>query len=1044
MEGIRGVGRIWPFRRIVVSFAVAVACLLGSLPASAQVVESNINVTGLGAEDYEPGQPGKQENEPSCAVNPLNVLNVMCAYNWYGFADLPDKQGDTWIGFSETRDGRVFIRRPLTGTKENFPTGQDFAADPTMLAWPGGAAVTSIAGIRDGNSVMLIQRMMEVNSETGFRHISEAGQIEIASISGVNFIDKPDARVIIDPNGGTQTVTMTLETGEVVEREWPNLRIVVTFAVFNGSNQNIRTYSTYSDDFGAAGSWSNPQQITNSSGLDQGLSVTHIDNEVLYTVRRFEAGTERDSIMGAISNNRGQKIGKVFEITDICAFDQLTLPDSAITQEAVSFRTNDFPWVSATGDTYVLAYSERPRDEVTGNCIFDRGTRIIVRTSPDGRNWSDPLVVSPVGSGADDPFGLDDDLGHAFQFMPALTCARGACQVIWYDTRNESAAFAAALQPELSAGAPAYWEDNPYIEDFIVDDEFGSFSFRRTADVYTSRITIDSNGDPVASAKPERVSVYQFGVDRFANVFEREFNPVNVRNYAANTKPFMGDYIAITAPTWRLKDDGVSWESNQSATGNAELDKVNYFGAWTDNRRIRGASLGSYPYTEATPFKVSTEVSASVTDGDVKQLPAGIEPGGPVPSVKHEILAKNTDRFLSAYMPRAEGLEDRNTNPGSCMPTAEPDPFTATVPFETRTKNSEIYGAVIEDRIRLVSPTPAKNLGQIQRAFVLGIENIDPLDDATFRLVIANQPGNTPVADGDPSHLVNARASWRQLPFGPVFDPDPDRLPEPEPAPDISDFLTVPAQSTDYITLFVVAPSPGEPDNFGPSPITVYAYDLGKPGPMCVSDSVPDDGLCKDADGNDIADERPEPVLVAAITVNGETEAGELLDPFPGANVAITEIHNPGLLLPVWEDITVNELNPDYLNPSMRNPRLRNPRLRNPRLRNTDYQDPSMRNPRLRNTAYENETTEATNIQNSTLREPELDTVPDSFIDVTFGVEGNSNTITANDADFAFAGPDLDGLDVQLIAWQENEIESLQNCDYGQITENNPDYPGHR
>jgi len=338
------------------------------------------------------------------------------------------------------------------------------------------------------------------------------------------------------------------------------------------------------------------------------------------------------------------------------------------------------------------------------------------------------------------------------------------------------------------------------------------------------------------------------------------------------------------------------------------------------------------------------------------------------------------------------------------MPTAEPAPFAATAPFETRTKNSEIYGAVIEDRIRLVSPTPAKNLGQIQRAFVLGIENIDPVDDANFRLVIANQPGNAPVGDGDPSFLENARASWRQLPFGPVFDPD-QTLPEPEPAPTITEFLTVPAQSTDYITLFVVAPSPGEPDNFGPSPITVYAYD---------------------------ADD----LLVAAITVNGETEAGDLLDPFPGAEVALTEIHNPGLLLPVWGDLTVNQLNPDYLNPRMRNPRLRNPRLRNPRLRNTDFQDASMLNPRLRNEPLLNETADATDIQDSTLRDPDLTNV-DSFVDVTFGVEGNSNTITANSADFAFAGAEFDNFDTQLIVWQENEIESLQNCDYGQITENN-------
>ena len=113
-----------------------------------------------------------------------------------------------------------------------------------------------------------------------------------------------------------------------------------------------------------------------------------------------------------------------------------------------------------------------------------------------------------------------------------------------------------------------------------------------------------------------------------------------------------------------------------------------------------------------------------------------------------------------------------------------------------------------------MSPTPAKNLGLVQRAFVLGIENIDVVDDRTFKLIIANQPCNAPEASGDTDFLPNARASWRQLPFGPTFAP-------PEPAPVIEEFLTVPAQSTDYITLFVVAPPPVD---FGPSPITVYAY----------------------------------------------------------------------------------------------------------------------------------------------------------------------------------------------------------------------------
>jgi hypothetical protein len=130
--------------------------------ASAQVVETNINVTGTAGEGYQPGRPARQENEPSCAIDPLNDLNVMCAYNWYGFADPKDpadpdfKHGDAWIAYSECKDSRNCIRRPLTGTAFNYPLGEGFAADPTMLVWPGGAAVTSIVGDRGGNSRMVI------------------------------------------------------------------------------------------------------------------------------------------------------------------------------------------------------------------------------------------------------------------------------------------------------------------------------------------------------------------------------------------------------------------------------------------------------------------------------------------------------------------------------------------------------------------------------------------------------------------------------------------------------------------------------------------------------------------------------------------------------------------------------------------------------------------------------------------------------------------------------------------------------------------------
>ena len=93
MEGIKGSSR----RSVAFNiqfWIVTVMIWLVSQPLSAQVVDYNVNVTGTEAPGYYVGQLGRQENEPSCKANPLNELNIMCAYNFYGFADLPQEQGD--------------------------------------------------------------------------------------------------------------------------------------------------------------------------------------------------------------------------------------------------------------------------------------------------------------------------------------------------------------------------------------------------------------------------------------------------------------------------------------------------------------------------------------------------------------------------------------------------------------------------------------------------------------------------------------------------------------------------------------------------------------------------------------------------------------------------------------------------------------------------------------------------------------------------------------------------------------------------------------
>ena len=99
------------------AFALFLTVFLPHQAGADSSVEQNSNVVGITPAGYYRGIPGMQDNEPSCAFNPILTRNIVCAWNGSGGSDDPIGIGDTWLRFSESIDGgRTFFNRYLNGS----------------------------------------------------------------------------------------------------------------------------------------------------------------------------------------------------------------------------------------------------------------------------------------------------------------------------------------------------------------------------------------------------------------------------------------------------------------------------------------------------------------------------------------------------------------------------------------------------------------------------------------------------------------------------------------------------------------------------------------------------------------------------------------------------------------------------------------------------------------------------------------------------------------------------------------------------------------
>lgn len=962
----------------------------------------NVNIVGPTVDPNDVRDLGlRQQNEPACAIRPGDSSCIICAYNDYRTLDVP-AVGDAWQGVSMSCDaGATWLSRIAPGSGADLRAAIDakFAADPRVSAIPGMAILNFIGGFRgEDRGVLAIQHWLESNQEDGDFYEPALDTIIAETGTDGRFIDKPELLAVLDEGSkaGTITLSMVMENSALgtVTRDFPSGTLYLAHAVFTGS-QSVKVLVKTSNDWGQT--WANKStKLTESQNLVSGITMTAMGGSVLAVWRQAGDVNDVDAMYYAITTNGGKAWSKPAVLTDICQFDQgsITTATNASLAGKVTFRTNDFPWVANDGQNFYMFYSDRIDRASNPNQVCDSTgiSKVYMRHSADGTTWSNSVAIDP-GPGS----------GPGYQFMPAAFGASGKVQVAWYDTRRENIV-------DLSLNE---------IADYSPD---GLTKVNRKIDVYTARVSVKAGS--VVVSPSTRVSQYRSifftndgGPGASPTLYEIDASFGNAVLYGSGRLAFLGDYIAVAGQEFRRNGSG--WTSNNSAASSIpELNKADFFVAWADNRDLRGAVTFGAPGVPASQYTppdnlppVPASAALSPDNASTGEKPDAIaatkisEPG-----ILKDVAMKRQS---------AEGIEDTAVDPsGQCMPGQD------------RTRDANIYGALIRDeKLRMAAPTPSKPLNGIQRAYPVALTNTNetPLG---YRLYIATQPGLPATVN---------RASFRQQP---AFAPFPG-VPA---AADLVEDLTIPANSTFARTVFVSSTNPA-------ATINVNAYD----------------GDCATGADNAGTDFQTNCAVLAAIVLGGTAQAGTLQQPDYESGVCadatstcfddvlLAELHNPLLENPLLENpllenpLLENPLleNPLLENPLLENPLLENPLLENPLLENYGFENPLLENPLLENPLLENPLLENPLLENPLLENPLLENPllenpllenpllentalsgGITYMDITAAITNDGNVSTAYSADLtvtsSMSNPNVAS---QLIAWTQYATPASRNCE---------------
>jgi uncharacterized protein YjbI with pentapeptide repeats len=967
----------------------------------------NTNLIGVTPDDNIPDYGHKQQQEPSCIVRPANDAYIFCAFNDLRASDKPEIQGDAWIGYSMSSDKGQTWRSGLVPGFKGHPNSLDmgFGADASLVAIPGAdpslvrgnnlkqspglAVLNYIGGYRDSNvGVLAIQRFVENEQEDQLSWLPENEIHIVADGTSGRFIDKPAFLFIPDDPGsqGTLTESIVIEgQSEPVTVSTPTGTLIVAYAVFTGTN-SVKVMVQESKDHGRT--WNNASKL--SEGLNEvtGVTLTAIGQGVVAIWRQRADGNNGDAIVSAFSSNAGKKWTKSELMFDLCPFDQ---PATGVT-----FRTFAFPWSANDGKRFwTFATDRRYKNDGSDitSCnvvagappgIYEGVPRIVGMSSADGINWvgstdapTKPFVLDP-NMQAGTPKGL--------QVMPSAFGSKGRIDIAWYDTRREEGEF----------GLPG---NNPLalINDYWAVEADGETITSlamvvRKADVWMNRLTAncDTGGgcDPIMSGSSVRVSRYPVAFfddeEGGTTAYETEAHLPNHKLYASGTLAFKGDYISVASPALRKNTDS-EWISNRAACGAGDIvgectNKEDIFVAWGDNRDVRlDYDYLAYTNGEQVPFTPPAYQSAALGFKLGEKNSGSSEPLVPI-KPKMTAVTESDDSFDQAV----QDSEILVCSPGSAT--------------FNRSRDANIYGALIADAPSLVAPTPSKPLGSIQRTFPLQLNNPDLTNAKNFCLVVEEQP-------------PAGRASFWQLPASAISDvPALSRLP-----------VTVPPGSSASRALYVVAPEG--------SSVRIQAYeDSGiNQAELCFNNDDSYSGTLQDiiviSDGNlfnseycSDTDNAGNSACLPPVVGSGEEETHNI-------TLALANLQSPVLKAPVTQALNLQA--PDlaalnFQNLNFQNLNFQNLNLQNLNFQNLNFQNLNFQNLPLQNLNFQNLNFQNLNFQNTTFENLNLQNLNFQNLNLQ-----NLNFQNLNFQNLSFQNLNFQNLNFQNLNFQNLNFQNL-------------------